>query len=214
MSELSTDVFVTPTIIRAANEGIPTAAIARIVQRDFDDVCEHLTAALATGSISTMPKADWPPTGRWSDRLPTMPRSANAEDIEFQCSKIFHLTNLEAGFMMVLLRCERADKERLHGVIEQQRTTRANQPNKMELTDPKMVDVMICKLRKKLKAANPEFLISTSWGKGYYIEPEVKTKIFALIGGPYGTGDTSYPLARNRNHSDTERVAYPCDVEP
>ena len=214
MSIVTYDIAIPKVITRAANEGIPTAAIARIVQRDFDEVCESLTNALATGDIGSMPKADWPPTARWSDRLPTVPRSANSADVEFQCRKAFKLTNLEAGFMMVLLRCECADKERLHNVIEQQRLSRANQPDKMELTDPKMVDVMICKLRKKLKLVDGEFIISTSWGKGYYIEPVVKQRIFALIGGPYGTGGTSGADCTVIGcRSEAERVEYPCDVE-
>lgn len=178
---------------RAANEGIPISAIARIVELPFSDVFDVLRTALARGQIGEMPKSDWPPTAKWSDRLPSTPRSANAEDVEFQCRKAFRLTNLEAGFMMVLLRYECADKERLHNVIEQQRSHRASQPDSMELTDPKMVDVMICKLRKKLRGHDFPEAIQTSWGKGYYIEPADKQKIFALIGGPYGTGDRDNP---------------------
>jgi hypothetical protein len=174
---------------RAANEGIPTAAIARIVELPFDEVCELLTQQLARGEIGELPKSDWPPHARWSDRLPSTPRSANSDDVEFQCRKAFKLTSLEAGFMMVLLRLGCADKEKLHSVIEQQRSTRAARPDKiMEVTDPKMVDVMICKLRKKLRDVDPKFVINTSWGKGYYFEPVVKESIFALIGGPYACG--------------------------
>lgn len=174
--------------VRAANEGIPTASIARIIEQPFDAVCELLTDALGRGLIGQMPKSDWPPALGWSERLPTVPRSANADDVEFQCRKRFKLTNLEAGFMMVLLRYECADKERLHNVIETQRYERASQPGTMELTDPKMVDVMICKLRKKLRDRDFPDCIQTSWGKGYYIEPTVKQQIFALIGGQYACG--------------------------
>lgn len=196
MSELFNNVFVVPTAIRAANEGIPTASIARIVQRPFDQICEVLTDALARGEIGQMPRSDWPPSAAWSDRLPSIPRSANAEDVEFQCRKVFRLTNLEAGFMMVLLRLGCADKEKLHSVIEQQRTHRAYQPDKIaEMTDPKMVDVMICKLRKKLSNKGFPSAIVTSWGRGYYIEPATKQQIFELIGGPYGTGDRDGPAA-------------------
>lgn len=190
MSELFNEVFVQLTIVRAANEGIPTAAIARIVQRPFDEVCEALTLALDAWRISSMPRADWPPDAKWSERSPAVPRSANSEEVEFQCRKIFKVTNLEAGFMMALLRLECADKERLHGVIEQQRHSRAHEPDSMELTDPKMVDVMICKLRKKVGVPlNMEgsAVIKTSWGKGYYIEPDVKKAIYELLGSFGGT---------------------------
>lgn len=173
---------------RAANEGVPIAAIARIVQQPFDVVAAALREAQARGVIGEVPRADWPPQAKWSERLPSVPRSANAEDVEFACRKAFKLTNLEAGFMMVLLRCDCADKEKLHNVIESQRRSRQNLPDSSELTDPKMVDVMICKLRKKLRDVSAEFIINTSWGKGYYFEPAVKQKIFALIGGPYACG--------------------------
>jgi|HubBroStandDraft_2_1064218.scaffolds.fasta_scaffold295993_2 hypothetical protein len=173
---------------RAANEGIPVAAIARIVEHPYEEVVDTLKEAHARGEIGEMPKPDWPPAAPWSARLPSVPRSANHEDVEFQCRRAFKLTNLEAGFMMVLLRCECADKDKLHNVIESQRRSRQNLPDSSELTDPKMVDVMICKLRKKLKDLDPKFMISTSWGKGYYFEAAVKQQIFALIGGPYATG--------------------------
>lgn len=182
------DIFAAPVMVRAANEGIPVASIARIVQKPYDAVVEALQQAFQHGQIGAMPKPDWPPAVKWSDRLPTTPRSANAEDVEFQCRKVFRLTNLEAGFMMVLLRLSCADKEKLHGVIEQQRMTRSHQPDTMEITDPKMVDVMICKLRKKLRDGGFPDCIQTSWGKGYYIEPPIKEQIFAKIGGPYACG--------------------------
>ena len=182
------EAFAAPVMIRAANEGIPVAAIARIVQKPYDAVVETLHQAVQHGQIGEMPKADWPPAVKWSDRLPSVPRSANSDDVEFQCRKVFRLTALEAGFMMALLRLGCADKEKLHNIIEQQRATRSHQPDTMELTDPKMVDVMICKLRKKLRDNGFPECIQTSWGKGYYIEPIEKEKIFAKIGGPYGVG--------------------------
>lgn len=188
MSDPATFLLHTRVAVRAANEGVPVAAIARIVETPYEEIAVTLRSALSRGEIGQMPKADWPPALGWSDRLPSVPRSANADDVEFQCRKKFRLTNLEAGFMMVLLRYECADKDRLHNVIEQQRHERAHEPDNMELTDPKMVDVMICKLRKKLRENGFPDCIETSWGKGYYIEPATKQKIFGLIGGPYACG--------------------------
>lgn len=211
MSEIFTtppnpyDHFSVPVMVRAANEGIPVAAIARITQRPFDAVVEVLQQAFQHGQIGELPKPDWPPAAKWSDHLPSTPRSANAEDVEFQCRKVFRLTALEAGFMMVLLRCECADKEKLHNVIEQQRTCRSHQPDSMELTDPKMVDVMICKLRKKLREAGFPECIQTSWGKGYYIEPSVKQNIFAKIGGPYATEHVAGTGASSGDRPEVER---------
>lgn len=183
---LSTDQ--TTIAARAANEGVPIAAIARIIQQPFDLTSEVLGAALSLGQIGHMPRSDWPPNAPWTFRMPSVPRSANAEDVEFACRRVFGLTSLEAGFMMVLLRYECVDKVRLHNVVEQQRNSRALRPDSAEPTDPKMVDVMICKLRKKLREVDKKFIIVTQWGKGYYFVPEVKQAIFNLIGGPYACG--------------------------
>jgi hypothetical protein len=176
---------------RAANEGIPVAAIARIIEQPFEDVSALLRAAHSCGDIGEIPKPDWPPAAKWSERLPSVPRSANAEDVEFHCRRAFKLTALEAGFMMVILRCECADKEKLHNVIESQRRSRQALPDSSELTDPKMVDVIICKLRAKLEKAGfpKKTTLLTNWGKGYYFEAATKQKIFTLIGGPYATGN-------------------------
>lgn len=168
---------------RAANEGIPLASIARIIGQPFDLVSEVLESALALGQITQMPKPDWPPGVRWAERVPSTPRTANAEDVEFACRKHFRLTPLEAGVLMVLLRFEYADKDKLHGVVEAQRFARAVRPDSPEETDPKIVDVIICKLRKKLKSQDEKFVLTTSWGRGYYFDPKVKAAIYEAIGG-------------------------------
>ena len=79
------------------------------------------------------------------------------------------MTRLQANFMLVLLKREEADKDTLHHVIESQRAIRRNQPDNPESTDPKMVDVVICNLRKRLRSyfdAGHE-TIKTLWGHGY-----------------------------------------------
>lgn len=177
---------------RAANEGVPIAAIGRIIQQPFTVVTNALKTALSVGRIAELPKADWPPAAKWSERLPTVPRSANADDVEFACRKAFKLTPLEASFVMVLLRYDCTTKERLHNVVEQKRQQRSSRPDSNETTAIKIVDVVICKLRKKLKASDPSFVIETNWGRGYYFDPEVKKAIYDKIGGPYAVpGDNS-----------------------
>lgn len=172
----------TAVVTRAANEGIPIGAIARILCQPYALIADMLRAAMALGHIGEVPKADWPPGAKWAERLPSVPRSANVDDVEFFCRKKFRLTPLEAGFMTVIMRFDCADKSKLHNVVETRRARRALRPDKQEETDPKIVDVVICKLRAKLKAVDPELVIHTSWGKGYYIEPKVKTKLFDMVG--------------------------------
>jgi hypothetical protein len=100
--------------------------------------------------------------------------------VEFLCRHILHLTNLEAGFLGVLLRTLFAEKDKLHAVIESQRAARPLRPlNSSEVTDPKMVDVMICKLRKKLTPHG--IVVRTSWGKGYFLDQTVKDAIYRML---------------------------------
>lgn len=167
--------------VRMAQEGIPVAAIGRSLAIPFADTHDMLSEALAHGQIVAIPRSDWPPGGKVLERHPTVPRRASDADVEFACRKLFTLTNLEAGFLVLLLRLDHTDKAKLHHVIETQRLRRASQPDALELTDQKMVDVMICKLRKKLKAISEDFLIKTVWGGGYYMEPAVKEKIYARL---------------------------------
>ena len=170
-----------PIATRAANEGIPVAAIGRLLAQPFDLVSEALQEALGIGHISSMPRADWIPSQAWDKRAPPAPRGPTPEDIEFQCRNIFKLTGLEAGFVAVLLRFDHADKERLHGVIERRRRSRPQRVDAVEETDPKMVDVIICKLRKKLRDVDPALIINTTWGSGYYFAPDMRQKIYRLI---------------------------------
>lgn len=166
----------------AANEGVPVCAIARIVAIPAEEVYQVLNDAKAVGQIADLPKADWPPGTRVIDRIPSLPLPSD-DDLSFMCKRTFKLTGLEAGFLVVLLKHKQVEKTRLHNIVEQQRMTRQSQPNEMEATDPKMVDVMICKLRKKLKVVDKDLKIETIWGGGYYIETAMKPRIVAHAQG-------------------------------
>lgn len=180
VSDLTHTVRAYTLIVNAANEGIPIAAIARLTRYSSDLVREVLEYALASAHIGEIPKADWPPTARIKDRVPVV-APANSEEIEFAIKKLFRLTPLEAAFLVALLKFDHADKSRLHGIIEHQRNSRAQQPDSLEQTDQKMVDVMICKLRKRLKTVDPSYEIKTVWGSGYYIEKDVRNAILQTV---------------------------------
>lgn len=169
-------------IANAANEGVPVAAIARIVGEPLDEIYQTLKDQKAQGLIISLPRADWPPGTRVVDRVPSTSLPDDA-DLAFMCKTTFRLTGLEASFLVTLLKHRHVEKNRLHHIVEQQRMTRASQPDAREATDPKMVDVMICKLRKKLKVVDPELKIETIWGGGYYIEPAMKPRIIAHVNG-------------------------------
>jgi len=184
--------------VRAAAEGIPVGAIARTLRMPFDRVLLYLQRAKKLGALIELPKSDWPANQSVSERSRSVAPLAAvvkgpalgpvsgiaalaADEQEFLCRNAFKLTILEAGFLVVLLRCLFAEKEKLHAVIETQRHTRSVRPDRTEPTDPKMVDVMICKLRKKMGAYDPRFIVMTSWGKGYYLTRDVKDIIFQTL---------------------------------
>ncbi len=169
-------------IVAAANEGIPVAAIARITKQDLSDVYLLLKEAKDVGHILDLPRADWPPGVRASERLPTLSIPAD-DDLKFVCKRTLKLTALETGFLISLLKNREVDKTRLHHVVEQQRSSRQSQPDKQDETDPKMVDVIICKLRKKLKTVDAALKIETIWGGGYCIDADMKPRILAAAYG-------------------------------
>jgi hypothetical protein len=183
-------------VVRAGAEGVPISAIARALKLPYDRVLLYLQRAKKLGAIAEIPRPDWPPAE--NERRPTVARTLAAaksreqsatpksalrspDELEFLSRHIFHLTNLEAGFLVVLLRSLFAKKDMLHAVIELQRATRPLRPLQQEVTDPKMVDVMICKLRKKMNAVDPAFLIRTSWGKGYFLDQSIKDGIYRML---------------------------------
>jgi hypothetical protein len=156
---------------RLAYEGVPVRVIARSILQSAELVADSLDEALSVGEITEMPAADWPPTARRADRLPALVAKESDEKRLLCCEKIFKLTKLQANFMLVLLKHNEISKDTLHRVIEQQRSIRRNRPDNPEQTDPKMVDVVIWNIRRKLKVHN--IAIVTLWGHGYYIpEPD------------------------------------------
>jgi len=188
-----------PLAVRAANEGIPVAAIARIFLRPLDEVYETLKDEKSRSSIAELPRADWPPGTKIIERLPSIALPSD-DDLAFLCKKTFKLTSLEAGFLVVLLKHRQVEKTRLHNIVEQQRLTRSTQPNNNDPTDPKMVDVMICKLRKKLKLIDKDLKIETIWGGGYYIETTMKPLIIAHVNGdPHASQEAAGSGARITN---------------
>ena len=60
--------------------------------------------------------------------------------------------------------------------------------------DFKIIDTMICNIRKKL--APYEIEISTKWGQGYYLSEESRTRLDAfVVGKQIGGGDGRAPIA-------------------
>ena len=161
-----------PIASRLANEGVPIAVMARAFQLSALQVRNTLAEHLANGTITELPRDDWPPTSRRADHLPSQLAKEQDDHLLTACMRAFNITKLQSSFMLVLLKRDEADKDTLHHVIESQRAIRRNQPDNPDTTDPKMVDVVICNLRKRLRPYFPSGheTIKTLWGHGYYME--------------------------------------------
>lgn len=162
-----------------AHEGVPVMAIARSLQKPYADVRATLEYFIDIGGITEMPQNDWPPLVRRADRLPLFLSKIPENDQLFVIQRALKLTKLMASFMLVLLKRDDANKDTLHYVIESQRALRRSRPANTEVTDQKMVDVVICNLRKRLRPHGIK--IETLWGAGYFLAEESRQKIEALL---------------------------------
>lgn len=169
-------IFAEVVAVRLADEGIPVRAIARAVHLPSDEVYDVLRLAIAQGTIVEMPKDDWPPGSNRSQRSVFNGTPLQEEEaLKNACARFFHCSPLEAALLAHMLRRDQATKAQLHSVVENNRPG----DHAKEATDPKMVDVMICKLRKKIKPH--EILIETMWGTGYLIPPRMREHAVDLL---------------------------------
>lgn len=161
--------------VRMADEGIPVRAIARATRLPADRIYEELNRAAAAGSILEVPKDDWPAGSNRASRNIFQGTPLEQEDaLRIACARYFKATPLEAAMLAVLLKRTETTKAQLHAIIEQ------NRPGEnREETDPKMVDVMICKLRKKLRPHDIE--IETMWGTGYFIASPFRDRAIMIL---------------------------------
>lgn len=161
--------------IRMADEGIPVRAIARATKIPPDELREVLEDALGTGNLLTIPGEDWPPGTARANRHPTILNISSLPHdlLDIYVGHVFKATRLEASILIPLIKRPEVNREGLHAAIEDRRTAATEQ------TDPKMVDVVICKLRKKL--ALHDLLIVTHWSRGYQMPFEHRKRAAAMI---------------------------------
>jgi hypothetical protein len=169
------DPALAPFAERFADEGVPIRAMARAFKQTATAVREAVETAIYTGRIVQMPKDDWPVGQARDDRTPTFLRQNRMDDdnLIFACKRLFKITRLQASFLAVLLNRNEVSKDTLHQVIESRR------PPGKEETDPKMVDVVICLLRQRLRPFNLK--ITTLWACGYFIEPVQRKQILEMV---------------------------------
>jgi hypothetical protein len=135
--------------IRLAGEGVPVRAIARSLPCSEPTLHLVLTRALSAGDVPHMPKDDWP--------IGWNPSEPSIDDVPMALARRFHLTPLQAKMFAALIAREECSKALLHSFGD-------------ENTDVKIVDVVICHLRKRLKEFGLD--ISTVRSFGYFMRAE------------------------------------------
>ena len=167
----------TGMIVRAADEGVPIGALVRIFG-PFEGLRELLHSAVNNGRLVAMPREDWPPAVPRDQRAPTVaghPLGDDDDNLFIQCAKALKTTKLETSVLTVLLRRGHADRDQLHKAVED------NRGHQNDPTDIKIVDVVICKMRKKLAVHGLK--ITTIHSIGYEMSEADRQKAWALIRG-------------------------------
>ncbi len=154
---------------RLADEGLPIRAIARSLKVPSEDIRVMLHDAMAEGIIVEYPREDWPPGAKRNSFGPTLDNFVASEnDLRLACARYFGVTHQQAIVLSVLLKRPEVTKEQLHQAIERDR------PEGKEATHIKLVDVLICILRRKLKPF--DLSIQTMWGTGYLMEAKDRAR--------------------------------------
>lgn len=166
---------VDPYIVELAYEGVPIGAIARSLRVPSDEVRTVLQGAVASGRITEMPRSDWPPNAPRANRVPGLPAANVTDDtVLLNLGRLFKVTPQQARLFLALLKRREVVRAQLHEASK----SRAFGPDE-EDTDKKIVDVVICKLRKKLKVFGIE--IETMWAWGYGLNPEHRQRAIQLL---------------------------------
>lgn len=162
--------------IRMADEGVPLRAIARATQRPSDNLREVFRDAIDRGAILEMPVEDWPVTSNRGCRSPAAAAIQSMPDdtLSIYLSLLFKTTRLESTVLIALLKRPQVSKEQLHEFIESRRR------NADDLSSIKMVDVVICKLRKK-KLPPFDLHIDTVWGSGYMMPKDDRKRAVDMV---------------------------------
>jgi hypothetical protein len=163
--------------VALADEGVPVRAIARSLKLPGEGIYEILRDAVTKGQLFEIPRDDWPPGVKRSqrDQSENTILSRDDEILRMGCSSRFKMTRLQSAVFVALLRRPELSKEHIHNAIESIRRN-ANAP-----TDLKMVDVVICHIRKKLLALDKAYKINTVWSIGYSLAPLAREAALIML---------------------------------
>lgn len=163
------------TVVSLADEGVPVRAIARATHTPSEEIYELLNDAMGLGKIIELPQSDWPPGSFRRSRKPSGQSILNLDDhvLRLACSNVFDMTRLQAAVFVAILHRPEITKDQVHTAIENTRS-----PNS-DPTDQKMIDVVICHIRKKIKEHG--IALRTRWGQGYSLPNAERDKVLVLL---------------------------------
>jgi hypothetical protein len=163
-----------PAVVRLAIEGVPVRAISRGLGHPSVEVRQLLEEALALGTIVQMPRDDWSPQLTREQRVPEYAKTGVDDALLIlNVVRLFGVTQQQACLLLVLIKRREVTRKMLHGVIESRR------PHPKVETEPKIVDVVICKLRKKLEPLG--LRIETVWSCGYFMPADHRKTALTML---------------------------------
>ena len=162
-------------MVSLADEGVPVRAIARATHTPSEDVYAVLKGALGEGFLVELPQNDWPPGSFRRARKPSGQSLLAMDDstIRLAVANVFKMTRLQASVFVAIIRKPEITKDQIHAAIESTRNPLSDP------TDQKMIDVVICHIRKKIKGHGIE--LRTRWGQGYTLHHSERDKVLALL---------------------------------
>lgn len=163
-------------LVGLADEGVPVRAISRVTKLDGERVRLILSEAMDLGTLVQLPRDDWPPHTNRGDRVPgfTALQLLDPDLLMMHTCRLFNLTKLQASLLLALLKRRDVTREGMHRIIEARRRSVEG-----DETNPKMVDVVVCHTRKRLKKFN--ITIDTVWACGYRLDPENRARALKLL---------------------------------
>lgn len=174
-----------PVIVAFARQGIPISTISRALVLTEGQVTAVCQRAMASGELLRFPPTT--PENKRDAMLTEIVHlrsecadlkrllaeiNERREDVRFALTSAAKLTPTESTLVAALMECGRMTKDRIYHSL-------FGNLHESEQPEPKIVDVYICKIRRKL----PEGVtIDTHWGSGVSMSPESIRRLREIAG--------------------------------
>lgn len=159
-----------------ADEGVPVRALARAATTPAEQVRSFIKSQIEAGRLVEMPPDDWPP-GQKRDARQGHVEDNDVDAMLFACHSVLRVTRMQGVVLTTLARKKGlgCTKEHLVSAMAGYRSAAKDEPDK------KLVDVMICNIRKKLKGFGIN--IRTIHGQGYALDKGHRERLMLVLNG-------------------------------